>query len=438
MPCRRPHRKSRLGCKVCKSRRTKCDEVHPTCSNCKKHGVVCDFEISRRPSPGTKLPPIKIPPLQKKSQDDALMEQNSPSSWSTPTVPHGMSCFPAPSVTISQVSSPTSSYLVLQRMDTPPDRLLEMRLLHHYIMMTTPTFQARQTGDILITASGGNVYANWMLRLALETPSIMDAVLGFSAFHLYHINKADKQASFASLTFMTRAISKHAENLRCGITPDNAEICFAASTLIAFHSSTAQCLIQEEESNRAPVLPLRWFTHWQGIRAVLDEGLKYIKTQEIKDVLLAEGNLTKTLLLSSDIPTPHTYSFLVADLDRNNTDEETQFAYDSAVAWLAKAQSSLIMRNVFKFTAVVTKRFIQLLEQRDPRALCICAYFFVLMKKLVTIWWLDGVAGPEFWGLMSFIPEQWKTLMEWGVKEIENSAPPAQSAKPESNWLLVP
>ena len=30
------------------------------------------------------------------------------------------------------------------------------------------------------------------MRLALETPSVMDAVLGFSAFHLRYINKLDR------------------------------------------------------------------------------------------------------------------------------------------------------------------------------------------------------------------------------------------------------
>jgi hypothetical protein len=417
----------------------KCDEVRPTCSNCKKHGVVCDFELSRWSSQGTTLPPMKIPLLQKMSQDKAPTKQHSQCSWSAPTAPHAESLSsPAGPVTVSPVLSSESSHLVLQTMNTPPDRLLELRLLHHYITMTTPSPQARPMGDLYLSASGGNIFANWMIRLALETPSIMDAVLGFSAFHLHYINRADKQASYASLRFMTRAISKHAEHLRSGITPENAEICFAASTLIAFHSSTSLGLIRDEEGNRVPVLPLHWFNYWQGIRAVLDEGMKYIQNEDIKNVILAEGNHTKTLLNSTNIPISHAYSFLVADLDRETTNEETQFAYDSAVAWLAKAHSSLVMRNVFKFTAVVTRRFIQLLGQKDPRALCVCAYFFVLMKKLVTIWWLDGVAVHEFWGLMSFIPEQWKPLMEWGVREIENSAPRPQIAKLESNWLLVP
>lgn len=320
-------------------------------------------------------------------------------------------------------------------MNTPTDRLLELRLLHHYITMSTPTFQSRQIGDILISISGGNIYANWMVRLALETPIVMDALLGFSAFHIRHINKDDKEAAFASLKFMTRAISNLAENIGSGITPENAEACFAVSTLIAFHSSTTYLLTHDKEVNRTPVLPLQWFSHWQGVRTILAEGWDYIKTEDIKAILLTESLSTQTLLLLSNITTPHTFSFLVADLDRETTDEETQFAYDSAAAWLAIAHSTLVMRNVFKFTAIVSKRFIQLLEGKDPRALCICAYFFVLMKRLDTVWWLDGVAAPEFWGLMSFIPEEWKPLMEWGVSEINGGAGSPQSGALGTNSL---
>ncbi|OJZ83466.1 hypothetical protein ASPFODRAFT_63616 [Aspergillus luchuensis CBS 106.47] len=41
---RRPHRKSRAGCLVCKQRRVKCDEVKPSCHRCQKLGFDCSYE----------------------------------------------------------------------------------------------------------------------------------------------------------------------------------------------------------------------------------------------------------------------------------------------------------------------------------------------------------------------------------------------------------
>lgn len=40
---RRPHNKSRHGCKTCKKRRVKCDETHPICNNCKHLSLECSF-----------------------------------------------------------------------------------------------------------------------------------------------------------------------------------------------------------------------------------------------------------------------------------------------------------------------------------------------------------------------------------------------------------
>lgn len=43
---RRPHSKSRHGCKTCKRRRVKCDETHPICNNCKHLNLECSFAVN--------------------------------------------------------------------------------------------------------------------------------------------------------------------------------------------------------------------------------------------------------------------------------------------------------------------------------------------------------------------------------------------------------
>ncbi|KAK9243973.1 hypothetical protein V1506DRAFT_348668 [Lipomyces tetrasporus] len=43
---RRPHRKSRTGCRTCKKRRVKCDEMHPRCGNCSHLGLTCSFQTA--------------------------------------------------------------------------------------------------------------------------------------------------------------------------------------------------------------------------------------------------------------------------------------------------------------------------------------------------------------------------------------------------------
>jgi len=78
MPPRRSHKKSKAGCQRCKLRKIKvwllifwkcdttngiqCDEVHPTCGNCTKHGVSCDFEgVPISPATASLSPPSLMP-----------------------------------------------------------------------------------------------------------------------------------------------------------------------------------------------------------------------------------------------------------------------------------------------------------------------------------------------------------------------------------------
>ncbi|CAN8098755.1 unnamed protein product [Discula destructiva] len=53
---RRSHRKVRTGCAKCKERKIKCDETKPSCWQCTRHNVVCDFSKSQ-PSPGSDASP---------------------------------------------------------------------------------------------------------------------------------------------------------------------------------------------------------------------------------------------------------------------------------------------------------------------------------------------------------------------------------------------
>ncbi|KAM3467017.1 hypothetical protein MY5147_002556 [Beauveria neobassiana] len=50
---RRGHSKSRLGCLNCKRRRVKCNEMRPTCSPCRRLGLLCDYAAAAAAAPGS-------------------------------------------------------------------------------------------------------------------------------------------------------------------------------------------------------------------------------------------------------------------------------------------------------------------------------------------------------------------------------------------------
>ncbi|KAN0094167.1 hypothetical protein V8E51_017351 [Hyaloscypha variabilis] len=55
MPSRASHLKSRRGCQQCKKRRIKCDETHPVCLGCTKHGISCSFNTPPPQNPNSQI-----------------------------------------------------------------------------------------------------------------------------------------------------------------------------------------------------------------------------------------------------------------------------------------------------------------------------------------------------------------------------------------------
>jgi hypothetical protein len=59
----------------------------------------------------------------------------------------------------------------------------------------------------------------------------------------------------------------------------------------------------------------------------------------------------------------------------------------------------------------------ELLTAKDPRALTIAGYFFMLLKMEDHVWWLDRPFGREFEDLMNELPKDWWPRMEWAIRE---------------------
>ncbi|KAJ5708462.1 C6 transcription factor [Penicillium malachiteum] len=72
---RRSHRKSRHGCKKCKDRRIKCDELRPKCSRCSTLGLACNYPSKVASS----IPPIipQVRDLQSFVQSESICKLNA-------------------------------------------------------------------------------------------------------------------------------------------------------------------------------------------------------------------------------------------------------------------------------------------------------------------------------------------------------------------------
>ncbi|KAH8680582.1 hypothetical protein BX600DRAFT_444736 [Xylariales sp. PMI_506] len=178
------HVKSRKGCKNCKLRRVKCDEVKPQCTNCSRRGEEClvvgvtqdgrHANRTRTVPQGSSLPCVAAstttrrddyhsPDVQIDSPRAAAPSSSSPSTllgWS----------FPPTGGSVSTYSSKS---------------LLDLRLMHHYCIFTAPSFaDALPQSQIATAAEVMTALTVDVPRLAYQHEFLMDAVLLVAMVHM--------------------------------------------------------------------------------------------------------------------------------------------------------------------------------------------------------------------------------------------------------------
>jgi hypothetical protein len=229
-----------------------CDEIHPACGNCVRHSVPCDFTQTECSAITRILEPVMIPSLPR-TLDRGSSSLKTSSTVSRTISPSGSQSSlrllsnSSPSTALSSCLPPSTrhkSQEVNQQFEvfqlpypspipTPSDRLLELKLYHHYIQMIPSTNQPYLDGSLTGLQS---IWKEWVTSLAINDNTLMDAILGFSASHLRVINPSDRAVSQASDKYMLRAITSHAEQLRRGVDSQNVEVLFATSTFMALYS----------------------------------------------------------------------------------------------------------------------------------------------------------------------------------------------------------
>ncbi|TQV95744.1 hypothetical protein V2A60_000921 [Cordyceps javanica] len=453
MPPRRSHKKSRAGCRRCKNRKIKCDEVHPRCGNCVKHGVMCDFEnpevldelASAATPAAARSPPVPSPTnLQSNNHHNghaATTNGNgvngsrpSPRRQS-PIPPHIHTPNPPPPVLSPSVSESlhNSASQSVQNGPTtssssaptrPVDRMLELRLWHHY---TTSTYKT-----LLHNVPAANdIWQFEVPKLAFAGKTYLaDAILAVSALHLRSLNPDDKNLVQATHAYSASALADYCSSLAGGIHDENAEALFLTACLIAFQATASRIFIKDDgemtpstgkNSSRYP-LPSAWFHAFQGVKTIVATSWQWIFNSPT--VVAVINSQPSFQLDMNPLGSSSFFGHLLEGVEDEISSEDPQVnllsqqGYVHAVSVLNWAHQNPYPPATLAFPAAVSKRFVQLVEAKRPRALAIVACFFALLKRMDNVWWLGDVSRREVMGLVSlFEPGSgWWRHLEWPVR----------------------
>ncbi|PMD47061.1 hypothetical protein L207DRAFT_448576 [Hyaloscypha variabilis F] len=388
----RPHRKSKLGCKVCKARKIKCDEVRPVCGNCYR----------RFPNP----------------EEECEFEYNSPQRGFSPSSANE----PRPSTSrASSISTTFSSSL-------PTSRSMELRLFHHYSTVTCLTMPTCEE------EAGIRMWKTTIPSLAFECTYVYSAILAISALHLLSLTPDDIALKAATYQYIDETVSTHREEMNVP-NSSNSVNRLATSVLLTLHAKLRT--ICERTTSGPYSLPINYFILQHGANDM------FLSTPEWGSAFTAYVAVYSHLaphLQPPAPPQPENHAYINRDFPYDPLPNYVEFdesllldrkeLYVHALTYISLIKEcilkgenpSWIRHRLGIFPTTLRKGFCTLIQEEDPLCLLIVARLFALLKFVDEPWYLQGTAEYEVRGLETMLPDEWKWGMEWPLGILENSS----------------
>ncbi|KAF3920446.1 hypothetical protein ABW20_dc0105017 [Dactylellina cionopaga] len=391
---RRTHRKSRMGCGMCKTRKVKCDEAKPRCGNCMDRNEKCAYPSG--PSNFRQHKPVTFRGSSSSSNSDRA---------STPPEVYDDGEFdeiiprPAPEYTTNRVIKVDLSphfALVPGRPGRPTN---EAKLMHHWITVTCSGVRFPNR------SSTSELMREVVPQLAASHPFLHDALLACASVHLIDRTASEPQSLVGSVSekYFNKALRSFQQVLAVPEkTVESVEAVFAASMMIAlwngmnaFHHSNKDEFYDDF---------VRFFHMSQGPKTV---GYNYWP--------LLEGTRTRNLIeqregatvLDDELPEflKNERLMLIASKVKEGIDEEVddpavREVYRMTMGLIEWVHAALLIPDrtiselagrVNTFPTMCPGAFVSLLAKRDERAIAIAAHYMATACKVDNYsWFLAG------------------------------------------------
>lgn len=392
---RRTHRKSRMGCGMCKTRKVKCDEGKPRCGNCMDRNEKCvyiapthsrprrpvTFQTSSRSSDSGGSHPATPPEVYDDGEFDEIIPRSGPEYTTNRVI---------------KVDLSPHFALIPGRPGRPTN---EAKLLHHWVTVTCSGVRFPNR------SSTAELMREAIPQLAASYPFLQDALLACAAVHLIDRTAVEPQSLIgsASSKYFTKALLSFQQILaEPEKVAESAEAVFATSMLIAlwngmnaFHHSNKDEFYDDF---------VRFFRMSQGTKTVgynywdLLDGTRcrrLIEAREGATVLdeeLPEFLRNERLMLIS--------SRVKDGIDEEDSDPALREVYRitmNLIEWVHAAlliptnTISELAGRVNTFPTMCPGAFVSLLAKKDERAIAIAAHYMATACKVDNYsWFLAG------------------------------------------------
>ena len=302
-------------------------------------------------------------------------------------------------------------------------RLLELRLLHQYMCNTSLTFLR----DTNLDQSAFDSWTYRALPLAFVHEQLLLAILSLTALHIAKTENWDVDAMSVHRDYLDMTLRVHQQEL-ANITPETADATCVTSSFIR---TTSLAMLDSRAGNEVGSYepPMQWLQMTGGSGRVYYAAWEYIKEDmnSISMRLLARPPIlspfNEALFLESNRQSLLPLLEPIQDGDREEMWSVEIFeAYavtlsyvGSIIIALLGGQESEVStgRRLIVFPMLVPRKFITLVDERQPRALVILAFYFSMVSLFRHIWYFGDAGEKAVRGLNSLLSEIWQSYMKW-------------------------
>ncbi|TVY33220.1 Sterol uptake control protein [Lachnellula occidentalis] len=397
---KRPHKKSRGGCKTCKTRKVKCDEAQPKCSFCEKRDLKCVYFYTSAASLSNSATPPSL------SSENASSASTSPGSGyyaDVELVPQSWSLSPAPSIQIMSTAG------CMSRTD--------LELMHHWSTATWNTINVtdQQNGVLLLHAP----------QLGFGNEFLLNCILGISSFHLEHLNPDSPQISLIrqqTSLYRVRALKSFREHLgNSHSSLETWEASLLTSILLVVLCS------KEHVSPDGDLAVVNWIVLYRGLASVIMMR-SYVDVQRSNVASIFKREF-------SSLRTAPVIPQLLIDMVEKIKPLDSDFEY---LEWYCKAIDVLgilyaglrqdgvtpaLFVRIVSWPSFLSEQFGRCAQEKRPRSLIILAYYLVFTKLVNGLWWLDGSSNAQINAIEEMIGPEWLVYMRLPLEATYLSKP---------------
>ena len=320
-------------------------------------------------------------------------------------------------------------------------RLLELRLLHHFVTHTGATFPF--THD----PSTRTMWVESVPRLAITDSSLLYALLAVSALHLSETKPQDLSLRAVHQSYLHLALHSHRQGVN-HLDVKNVDAACFTSVLIVIN---VYARLQDRAIGLTYEPPMQWLRMSNGLATMFqtaaDQWLRGNPGSAVNALIKSASSLSNCDSLYAEGSREEFAHLLLpvmsegrcqkegceegeGDDEEKMEDSETREAYKKTVSYIgaiylaskAGEHDMEICRRLMAFAVLIPNKMIELIEEKRPRALVILAHYFATAGPLAKIWWIGHVMRKEVKAIQRWLPAKWQDLMHWPLKMLEEDS----------------